>query len=41
MTAETTRGEAIIRRAVELMRSGQARSWSHALELARQEMSKS
>lgn len=38
MSAETTRGAAIIRRALELMRLGQARGWSHALELARQEL---
>lgn len=37
MSAETDRGAAIIRRALELMRQGLARSWSHALELARQE----
>ena len=40
MTGETARGAAIIRRAIELMRTGQARSWSHALELARQEIDK-
>jgi len=36
---ETERGAAIIRRAIELMRQGLARSWSHALELARREIS--
>lgn len=36
--SETERGAAIIRRALELMKSGQTRSWSHALELARREI---
>lgn len=39
MTTETDRGALIIRRALELMRAGAARSWSHALELARRELS--
>ena len=38
MGTETDRGAAIIRRALELMRLGQTRGWSHALELARREL---
>lgn len=30
-------GEAIVKRAVKLMESGQARGWSHALKLAADE----
>ena len=38
-TPKSERGAAIIRRALELMRLGQAHGWSHALELARKERS--
>ena len=38
MSTETERGKAIIRRALELLKLGQAHGWSHALELARREI---
>ena len=34
-TSETARGQAIVRRAYELLANKQARGWSHALEQAR------
>ena len=36
-TSETARGQAIVRRAYELLTRKQARGWSHAIGLARQE----
>lgn len=38
MNDESDRGAAIIRRALELLRLDQAKSWSHALDLARREV---
>lgn len=38
MSESTDRGALIIRRALQLLREGKARGWSHALELARREV---
>lgn len=35
MAESTERGAAIVKLALELMRTGQARGWSHAIEEAR------
>jgi hypothetical protein len=38
MSDSADRGASIIARALQLMREGKARGWSHALELARREL---
>ena len=35
MANDTKRGQQIIQKAMELMKAGKARSWSHAIEEAR------
>lgn len=38
LVSDQERAQKVIRRAIELMRLGQAKGWSHALALARAEV---